>query len=277
MADRTNRPCPPGQVRPTPQSRCQPRPFITTPTGGPASGLWPQGSARPAPAAPAPSPAPSCVAASIFSDCFGSCVGVINGGAPGPVCGWTFIEPFGALGGQFTFTPGQMALETFDADDFPIATKPIPAPPAGILGISGQFSFTEHQTPPNATTTYQLLVANFDLSQVLAVSLFGDGSVIVQAGDPNLIPTYLGTWTPNLGTHTVHFAVDGAGVPTLFIDGVAIPLTFVADLGSFWTVYPAGAITYGGGAGDVAASTQIIHNIFVTAGATPPQTVFCCP
>lgn len=202
---------------------------------------------------------------------------MINGAAPGPVCGWTFIEPFGALGGAFTFTPGVMSMDTFDADDFPIATKPLPAPLASVFGISGQFYFTEYATPPNPTTTYQLVVNNDDLSQSLAVSLFGDGGVIVQVGDPNLIPTYLGSWVPNFGPHLVHFSVDGAGVPTLWIDGVAIPLTFFAAIGSFWTLYPIAAVSYGGGSGDPTPGSSPLLNIFITAGEAGPQTVFCCP
>lgn len=245
-----------------------------TPTGGPASGLWPQGSNA---FAPTPTPAPSCIAASIFSDCFKSCIGVINGGAPGPVCGWTFIEPFGPLGGLFTFTPGIMSMDTLDSDDFPIATKSLQSPLVSVFGVSGKFSFTEYATPPTANTTYQLIVNNDDLSQSIAVSLFGDGGVIVQVGDPNLIPTYLGNWTPNFGAHVVHFSVDGAGVPTLWIDGVAIVLTFLAALGSFWVLYPAAAVSYGGGSGDPTPGSSPLRNLFVTAGTTGPQAVFCCP
>lgn len=222
-----------------------------------------------------PIPGPTCVQATIFADCFTSCTGVINGASPGPVCGWTYIEPFGPLGGQFTFTPGVMMMETFDADDFPIAAKPFAAPLASVFGISGQFEFTEHQTPPNATTTYQVLINNFDLSQMFFLALFGDGTVLVQAGDPVSIPTYSGTWTPNMGTHTVHFAVDGAGIPTLFIDGVPIPLAFLANLGTFGG-YPANSVSYGGGAGDPTPDTSPLMNLFVTAGDTPATTEFCC-
>lgn len=171
-----------------------------------------------------------------------------------------------------------MSMDTFDADDFPIATKPLPAPLASVFGISGQWSFTEYATVPNATTTYQLLVNNTGLTESVAVSLFGDGSIVVQAGDPNSIPTYTGTWTPTPGAaHTVHFSVDGAGVPTLFIDGVAVPLVFLANVGSFWTSYPAEAVSYGGGAGDPTPGSSPTRNIFVTAGVTGPETVFCCP
>jgi hypothetical protein len=201
--------CPPGtiQIPVPPQVSGKPRvivpprvvcvrPGFVTPFGGPSSGISPAGGlpaaaeAAPGVIVTPPTPVPSCVTASIFADCFGLCTGVINGVTPGPVCGWTFIEPFGALGGQFTFSPGVMLMETFDADDFPIAAKPLASPLATVFGVSGQFTFTEHQTPPNPNTTYQLIVNNTDLSESLLVSLFGDGSLIVQAGDPAAIPTY---------------------------------------------------------------------------------------
>lgn len=275
MVDRRNRPCPPGQVRPFPAARCQPRPFITTPTGGPASGLWSQGSSLPA---PAPASPPSCVKATIFGDCFSLCTGVISGGAPGPVCGWTFIEPFGPLGGQFTFTPGVMSMDTAGATDFPIATKPLMTPLLSVFGISGRFSFTEYATPPNPNTTYSLVLNNFDLSKSVLVSIFGDGTLSVQAGSPASIPTYLGTWTPVPGAaHVVSFAVDGAGIPTLFIDGVPVPLVFSANVPSFSTSFPVNSINYGGGAGVAAAASSPLRSLFLTAGASGPATAFCCP
>jgi len=203
---------------------------------------------------------------------------VISGAAPGPVCGWTFIEPFGPLGGQFTFTPGIMSMDTFDADDFPIAFKPLSAPLATVFGLSGQFDFTEYTTPPNPTTTYQVIINNFDLSESLAVSFFGDGNIAFQAGDSTLIPFYTGTWTPTPGaSHVVHFSVDGAGVPTLFLDGVAIPLIFVADVATFFALYPTNMVSYGGGAGDVTPDSSPLRSLFLTAGVVGPETVFCCP
>lgn len=274
--------CPPGTIPVSVPSRgnipspviCV-RPGFVTPFGGPASGISPAGGVPgPVPAVIVP-PIPACVQASIFADCFNLCTGVINGAAPGPVCGWTYVEPFGPVGGQFTFTPGIMMMETFDADDFPIAAKPFAAPLASVFGISGQFDFTEYQTPPNAITTYQLLINNFDLSEMYFLGLFGDGSIIVQAGDPSNIPTYTGTWTPNGGAHVVHFEVDGAGIPTLFIDGVAIPLTFLGNFATFGG-FPADSVSFGGGAGDPTPASAPIRSIFVTAGSTPPETEFCC-
>ncbi len=251
------------------------RPMFVTPFGGPASGISPSGGG-PAPS-PAPPPVPSCVSASIFADCFRSCTGVVNAASPGPVCGWTYIEPFGPLGGQVTFTPGMMSVQSFDADDFPIVTKPLPAPLATVFGLSGQFAFTEYPTPPGPTTTYQIFMNNLGITQTLSVSLFGDGSVVVQAGDSTLIPTYTGTWTPNHGSHVVHFSIDGAGIPTFFLDGVNIPLVFFGNVLSAGSSYPDNSINYGAGAGDVTPASSPVRNLFITAGVVGPRTVFCCP
>lgn len=168
-------------------------------------------------------------------------------------------------------------MDSFDADDFPIAAKALANPLATIMGLSGQFEFTEYPTPPNANTAYQVIVSNFDGSEVLFVSLFGDGSVLIQAGNPASIPTYIGVWTPNGGTHVVHFSVDGAGVPTLYIDGVPIPMPFIANLPSFGSLYPVNSITYGGGSGDATPAVSPLFGLFLTAGAVGPSTEFCCP
>lgn len=282
-----NRPrrCPPPLVRSHKTGRCVlpsrvmgRGPGGGSPFGGPATSPFGFGNPGPSPVIrPTPAPAPTCVTASIFSDCFGACSGVINGASPGPVCGWTYIEPFGPLGGQFTFTPGVMMMDTFDADDFPIASKPLPAPLASVFGVSGQFDFTEHQTPPNANTAYQALFTNAALTEGAFVGLFGDGGVVVQAGDSTTIPTYLGTWTPNGGAHVVHFSIDGAGVPVLYIDGVSIPLIFFGSVGSFLPLYPANSISYEGGSGDPTPDTSPLRSLFLTTGVVGPETEFCCP
>lgn len=281
--NKPRRVCPPPLIRSPKTGKCVPPPRFLggSPFGGPATSPFGFGNAgvqsQPS-AAPTPTPTPTCTDASIFSDCFALCAGMIDEGSPGPVCGWTFIEPFGPTGGQFAFTPGIMSMDTFDADDFPIAAKPLSAPLASVFGISGQFSFTEYPTPPNALTTYQLLLNNTGLTESFNIVLFGDGNLVFQLGDPTNSPTYTGTWAPVAGAdHTVYFAIDGVGVPTLIIDGVAIPLIFLANVPSFATLFPAGVVTYGGGAADITPASSPVRNIFITAGVTAPETVFCCP
>jgi hypothetical protein len=170
-----------------------------------------------------------------------------------------------------------MSMDTFDVDDFPIATKALAAPLATVFGLSGQFSFTEYPTPPNPTTTYQIFMNNVGTTETLSVSLFGDGNAVVQAGATALIPTYVGTWTPNFGSHVVDFSIDGAGIPTLSIDGVPIPLVFFGNVLSAGSSYPNNSINYGGGAGDVTPASSPLRNLFITAGTAGPGTVFCCP
>jgi hypothetical protein len=171
-----------------------------------------------------------------------------------------------------------MSMDTFDADDFAIAAKPLPAPLASVFGVSGQFDFTEYTTPPNSTTTYQAIVNNSGITESLLVSLFGDGSAVVQAGDSTLIPTYTGAWTPTPGaSHVVHFTIDGAGVPRLWIDGVEVTLVFVGNVGTFFSLYPDNNISYGGGAGDPTPDQSPLRSLHVTAGVVGPETVFCCP
>lgn len=257
----------------------KPNQKFTNPFGGPASGLWPSGltpanTSVPRPATPfVPT---SCIQATIFADCFGLCTGVISGASPGPVCGWTFIEPFGARGGIFTFTPGQMSMDTAGALEYAIAVKPLPALLASVLGISGQFDFTEYPTPPNAETTYQVFLLNSDISELLSVSLFGDGSIVVQGGDKTSVPTYFGAWTPNGQAHRVHFWVPPTGAPRLWLDGVEITLAFVGDVGTF-DGYPANNVSYGGGAGVATPAVSPLRRLFLTSGETGPETNFCCP
>lgn len=187
------------------------RPMIA-PFGGPASGLWPSGS----PGSKAPA---GCIFADLFSDCFLACEGAISGLSPGPVCGWTFSSIFGPGAATVTFVPGTMSMNTVSATDFLGVTKAFPL--TSVFGISGQFEFTEYPTPPNPATTYILFIANFDLSEVVDIELFGDGTLVVKVGDPAAAPTYTGAWTPSNGAHEIHFMIDPSGVPALFIDHVA--------------------------------------------------------
>lgn len=277
------RPSPPPLIRKTPQGPCGPcAPNLPTPFGGPASGLWPSG--RGMPRTPSgmqvtPSPTPQCsdTIATIFADCFADCNGTITGVSPGPVCGWTFTEFFGVFGGTIIFTPGQMSFFTANPIEFPGATKPIPAPLVTVNGVSGQFDFTEYPTPPNLGTDYTFFVTNQDLSEVISIGLFGDGTLIIAAGDPAAIPTYTGTWTPTLSAHRIYFSIDLLGVPSLFIDGVAVALTFAGLSTSPASGLPANVVSLLIGGGDVTPGASPVRSVFLTAGNVGPNTVFCCP
>lgn len=216
--------------------------------------------------------------ATIFADCFADCNGTITSGSPGPVCGWTFTEIFGAFGGTVVFTPGQASFVSADAIELPGATKQIPAPLVTVNGISGQFDFTEYPTPPSPGTTYNIFVVNQALDQVAVFGLNGDGSVVVGVGDPTAFPTYVGTWTPTpLGAHRIHFSVDSLGVPSLFIDGVAVALTFVGLSVSAAGGLPPSSVALVIAGGDVTPTASPVRRVFLTAGNVGPNTIFCCP
>lgn len=249
--------------------------------GGPASGLWPSGGNAGQPASgptPTPTPPSSCVTPSLFADCFAMCLGTIDGVTPGPICGWTFSMPFGPLGGSITFTPGSMSFNTTAPGDFPGDNKSLSAPLPTVNGITGQFSFTEYPTPPTVNTSYEIVITNQDLSEAVFVALFGDGTAAIQVGDPAASSNYTGTWTPTPGgTHDVHFSVSALGVPTLYIDGVVMALTFVGISPSFSSLLPANTVSFFLGSGDAAATTAPVQDVFVTDGILAPNTVFCCP
>lgn len=215
--------------------------------------------------------------AGIFSDCFAACSGVLSGSAPGPICGWTYSEVYGPLGGTVTLTPGSMSFDTHNDTEFPGAIKPLPASLPSIYNLSGKFKFKEYQTPPNPLTSYTLNINNVDVTQVLVLGLFGDGSVVFQFGDPSAADNYTGTWVPNLGVHEVAFSLSSAGVPKLWIDGVQIPLTFAGAGTSSGSFFPGDIIAMYFGSGDPTPGTSPVNNLFVTSGVKPPSTKYCCP
>lgn len=216
----------------------------------------------------------------LFTDCF-ECDGTISAANPGPVCGWTFDNVFNGGNATMTFATGSvgtMTINTVSDTDYPIMRKPLPDTLTDLFDLSGRFDFTEYQTTPNAETTYQYWVNNSDTSQELVVSLFGDGSVIFQVGPVDACHTYLGTWTPNGGNHSVYFysGTDGSVPPSVFLDGVEVSLSFYGDVGTFATVLPSNMIAIAGGAGDPASATSVVTNVFLMTGDVGVNTPLNC-
>lgn len=129
--------------------------------------------------------------------------------------------------------------------------------------------------PPNGSISYQVAIDNAFSITLYFIALVGNGNLIVLVGGSQ----YAGAWTPGAAgsSHTVHFTADGAGLPSLWIDGVLTPL--VLQPPSFVIAYPAPSI---------GMLTILNANIpfpgkgafdwfFITSGVLPPTTVFCCP
>lgn len=210
----------------------------------------------------------------LFAECFIGCSGTISSGSPGPVCDWTFDSVFGPGSATITFTPGVMTINTVGLNDHPGATKPLSDPLETVAGVSGRFEFTEYQTAPNGTTTYQLFINNAALTETIVVSLFGDGNAVLQFGPVNAAPTYTASWTPNGGTHRIHFSTGTT--PTLFLDDVSLPLSFLGNVATFSTSLPPNIVGIFGGAGVAATASSPVRNIFITSENTGPQAMLGC-
>src|SRR6188474_285289 len=255
-----------------------------SPTGGPASGLFSNSSGVAPSPAPTPTPTPTpvpptpCVIPSLIADCFDSCVGgPIDQGSPGPVCGWTFVTPFGPKGGQVSFTP-LMSLETLGGNsDSPAAAKGLLSALVGVTNISIQYTFTEFPgSAGSGLSRYDFYLTDTGPVNALDIFLDDTGSVFITLGPGAGADAYFGTWTPNNGTHKVDLSVDGAMVPTLFIDDVAIPLAFLGTGFSFSGIPPSNVFMPTALRG-TAVSAATVSSIFVTNGVFPPSTVYCCP
>jgi hypothetical protein len=248
---------------------------VETPFGGPGSGLWPSGSA-PGSEAAAPE-ASTCKAANFLSDCFAVCTGIISEADPGPVCGWTFFSGFGDFGGSVAFSPGMMTM-LGAGNELPSASRPLFMALSSILDLTIQFTFTEFPIPAGSGSTYFLFLRTVDGKNGISFSMDDSGNVIVQAGPVDNAPNYLGTWTPNGGTHQVQIGIDDSGVPLVWIDGISIPVVLGVVTPSQASVIPENFINLPWFVGlSATAVPSPVFSVFVTSGVYPPSTVFCCP
>jgi len=216
----------------------------------------------------------ACVVAGILSECFPCTGGPIDGASPGPVCGWTFSEVFGPKGGNVTFTPGQMEMNATANNEVPAALKSVAIPT--LNAITFQTTFTEF---PGATgsgfSQYEFYLMTGGVSRVLALVMVDTGILTLTVGPSAGADTYSAPWTPNNGTHTIHITVSAGGVPTLYIDGILVPLTFLGN-GALFTGLPANTVSAFFSSGPTFPQTAVISEIFITSGVLPPTTTFCC-
>lgn len=243
-----------------------PAPVAGFPLAGVTSGI---AGSTPGPApSPTPTPTPTpgpggCVVPSFFQECFALCSGTIP---PDPeVCGWT---PDGGTG-TLTFSPGQVLIDTtFIAR----MRKTIPNP-VSLFGITGQYRFQEFNSL-TANDFYDFSIE--DTGQVNGLDLFLDGSgfVYFQVGPILSAPFYNGVWTPNMGEHVVHYNVSPAGVPTIWIDGVLIPMVLSGNQANFANA-PSNAIN-GEFGRNAPGNPAAVFNYFLTSGELSPTTEFCC-
>jgi hypothetical protein len=139
-----------------------------------------------------------------------------------------------------------------------------------------QVTFTEYAAPTGSGfSQYEFYLKNLGDTEISDLRLVDDGSILVAVGPVNTATLYLGAWTPNNGTHVVHFTIDAGGVPTLYVDGVLIPLVqfFV---GPVVVPVPANTASAYFTSGSAFPYTAVISKYFVASGVLPPTTAFCC-
>lgn len=219
--------------------------------------------------------APSvCTPASILADCFPCIGGPISSGAPGPVCGWTFRSPFGGKGGSVTFV-NDMLLRMGGFNESPGASKP--AIVTNVGNLTWQYTFTEFPAPVGGgTSVYDNFIVNSGRNQAVQIRFTDNGTFIIAIGPLAGATFYTGNWIPNNGTHTVHLIVDGALNPLLWIDGIPVPATPVGGGSINIGTLPHDVVFFSASSGGFFPDAATIRSVFITSGALPPSTVFCC-
>lgn len=180
--------------------------------------------------------------------------------------------------GTVVLAPGSMSFNNPDQIQQIAAFKSLSVP--GVFNITGQYTFSEFPgTLGVGTASYQLMIDDLAHGDWLAILLEDSGVVNFLVGpQPDGWSNYSGTWTPTGGTHTVHFTVDPAGVPRIWVDGTEIPLTFTG-IGAGGPNPPHNKIEFFtlNFDGPGPAKSSVVTRAFLTSGNLPPQTVFCPP
>jgi len=222
-------------------------------------------------------PAASCTPADVFGDCFTGCAGVLTSPADPAVCGWTVVP--GSVVGTPTvsFDTDQMVFNAAGPGESIIVQKSllIPSPTADF---SGQFRFTEFPAGGGDPSVFYavFLTDAGPGSETMLIFLVADGSVFLSTGAGFGGIIYSGVWASVPGaTHTVHWTIDAAKLPSLFVDLVAVPL-FPAFPGPFFVGLPADQMLVEAGNNGALASAPFDFD-FAATGVLPPTTVFCCP
>jgi hypothetical protein len=207
---------------------------------------------------PSPAPGPTCVTATLFAECFTGC------NSPGN-CGWTLMTPPGTV----IFDGTQMLAGSSGLNPFGLARKPLLVYPTPGF-FTAQYQFREIVGPPTVNKTYTAGAFDAAGNSIFTLGLSGDGTFIF--GDDTDI--YTGVWTPMSGaTHIVHISKNGPGTVQLWIDGALIPLVFLAP-GPIVDVPSVVGLSI---SNDDFDGMGAFDNVFLTDGALPPNTEFCCP
>lgn len=216
-----------------------------------------------------------CTTALVLADCFPCVGGPIFEASPGPVCGWTYTAAFGGKGGEVSFAGGQMLMQMLANNNVPAAYKQALNPT--IVSRTGQFTFTEFAGSVGfGISFYEHFLINAGKTQAVYMRLLDDGTLFIQAGLTLNATVFTGFWTPNNGTHTVHYNVVGLNNIQLWIDGVLISLSPLGSGGIATMSLPDNIAAFFFAAGNYFPDVASIDSVFISRPLLPPSTVFCC-
>lgn len=168
-----------------------------------------------------------------------------------------------------------MSFNDVANNNVPAATHPISL--ASINNLTVQILFTEYAAPTGlGNSVYDFYVVSAGLTEAILIRLTDDGSILVQAGPVGAATTYFGTWTPNNGSHELHFVVDSLGVATLSIDDGDAPLTPFGAFPLFLGTLPANVVAIFMSSGPAFPDSASASKVFLSPGTLPSTTEFCC-
>jgi hypothetical protein len=170
-----------------------------------------------------------------------------------------------------------MSFDTIAFNNAPGAQKSLLVTLNSVLSMTAQFTFTEYPNPTGGGRWYDHYIVTSGATEFVQVYLEDTGFLAVATGINNAGDSYSGAWTPNNGTHKVDISISAANVPTLLIDNVSIPLTFITSGAGLIGGFPTNCVAvFSTAAGLPGPTSSSLSNFFVTAGILPNTTVYCC-
>ena len=182
--------------------------------------------------------------------------------------GWSHLV--GAIG--TTSFDGDQMVQTQNPFTYAGASKALPGAPP-ISNLTMQFQFTEMA----GLGTYAVTLHGAAGKPKVGLQLQG-GSIQLLLGNSDPIPTYLGIYTdvPS-ATRLVHLTVDALGNPSLWIDGIAIPLVLSVPIAALPLGPVNSIVVFSVNAAAGPARVATYDYLFVDNVVRPPTTIFCCP
>lgn len=207
----------------------------------------------------------TCLTPSQFADCFTG----LSGTAPQ---GTWVGSPLGGSG--VTTFDGSHLIQTVAGNSFAAIQSPLSAPPL-VSSYTLQFKAKD---PLAGFNGYIVYLMGADGKNKVTFSV--NPSVIsIRTSNSDPAPQYTTPYTPMPGVNRqFHMTVDGAGVPSLWIDGILTPLTLSGTVAAFGGNTPNTLVIFTSGPGiGPPPNVMQFDEVFVDGAIRLVGTTFCCP